>query len=125
MAAATLLAYNLDHFTLERLGAICAAQGFRLREVTPEEYALPIGALAGIPIRRAAQAESIDRFNVPMLVMCGMLADQLNAFLSALKEAGIRIPLKAVLTPSNVAWTSSALHAALSSEHAQIHRPNT
>ena len=117
MAGATVLAYNLDVFALGKLDAACRAAGAQLRAVKADEFALPVGALAGIPVRRAAGSAADAGFTEPMLVMCGMLSDQLDAFLAALREAGLRVPLKAVLTPTNVAWTSAALRDELTREH--------
>ena len=119
MAEPLLLTYNLNSLTAEGVKALCRRQGIRFREVAPAEYALPIGALAGIPVA-AGGMPSADAFDEPMLVMCHMLSDQLDAFLAALREAGLRVPLKAVLTPSNVAWNSAALYAELSREHAEM-----
>lgn len=119
MTEPTVLAYNLDVFAQGRLDAACRSVGARMRLVAREEYALPVAALAGIPVRRAADTAGGD-FTEPMLVMCGMLSDQLDAFLAALRQAGLRVPLKAVLTPTNAAWPSTALHDELSREHEQM-----
>ena len=122
MANAMVLACNLDIFALGRLKDACAKCGATARIVKPEEYAMPIGALAGIPVRGASQGGAADGFSDPMLVMCGMLSDQLDAFLAALRVAGLRVPLKAVLTPSNVSWSLAALHEELAREHEEIAR---
>jgi len=120
MAEPLLLTYNLNSLTAEGVKALCRRQGIRFREVAPAEYALPIGALAGIPVA-AGGMPSADAFDEPMLVMCHMLSDQLDAFLAGLRESGLpRIPLKAVLTPTNVAWNSVALHEELAREHAAL-----
>ena len=118
MASPLLLTYNLNPLAGAGLAALCKRQGIRLRPVQPGEYALPIGALAGIPVSAATGAVPPSPFADEMLVMCHMLSDQLDAFLQGMRDLGIaRIPLKAVLTPSNVAWTSSRLHDELSREH--------
>lgn len=51
-----------------------------------------------------------------MIVMCGLTKPQFDAFLDALRMAGIRIGLKAVETESNQMWSGSELQKELSRE---------
>ena len=105
------------------LSDLCRSQGIGVREVSPGEYALPIGALAGIPISDKSAGTAIGRFEDEMLVMCHMLSDQLDAFLRAMRGCGMPpIALKAVLTPTNVTWNSLTLHDELSREHDAMQR---
>lgn len=125
MAKPLLLTYNLKPDTAVGLGKICQALDIRVRGVAREEYALPIGALAGMPVARpsSAEASAVPPFDEEMLVMCHMLSNELDAFLQAMREAGLpRIHLKAVLTPINVLWNSSDLHFELAREHTAMQR---
>ena len=122
MARPLLLTYNLDSQTLDGLRALCQAQGIALRAVAPWECGQPIGALAGIPVK-GAPSPADPGFREPMLVMCHMLSPQLDAFLEGMRRAGLpRIALKAILTPSNVTWSSRQLRDALAQEHAAMQR---
>lgn len=117
----TLLTYNLNPDTASRLEAVCREQGILLRAVKPFEYALPIGALAGIPVAKGSSGLPTGAFADEMLVMCHMLSHQLDAFLQGMRAGGVpRIPLKAVLTPTNVTWDSLRLHDELAREHAAM-----
>ncbi len=121
MAEPLVLTYNLDDVTAERFAALCRRQQIRCRAVRHDEYALPIGALAGIPVARAQKAAAAGGFGDPMLVMCHMLGDQLDAFLRGMRDEGLpRVALKAVLTPSNVTWNSCRLRDELAREHAAM-----
>ena len=125
MAKPLLLTYNLKPGTAARLDRICGNLGIRVREIERDEYALPIGALAGIPVTRpsSAEAPASPPFDDEMLVMCHMMSNELDAFLRAMREAGMpRIDLKAVLTPINVLWNSTDLHSELAREHASMQR---
>ena len=125
MAKPLLLTYNLKPDTKAGLDRVCGILGFRVRAVEKAEYALPIGALAGIPVARPLDAKppTATPFDDEMLVMCHMMSDELNAFLQAMKEEGLPgIGLKAVLTPVNVLWNSAALHTELAREHAAMQR---
>jgi len=125
MARPLLLTYNLKPGTVAGLDRICRDLGIRVRRVDHNEYALPIGALAGIPVARPSNAEAAAAppFDDEMLVMCHMMSNELDAFLQAMREAGMpRIGLKAVLTPVNVLWNSTDLHSELAREHASMQR---
>ena len=123
MAQPTLLTYNLKSGTKAGLDGICQRLNIHIREVGREEYALPIGALAGIPVMRTSAPVPVAAFEDEMLVMCHMLSDGLDAFLEAMRDGGLpRIPLKAVLTPANVTWNSTELRDALAREHSMMRR---
>ena len=118
MAQPLVLIYNLEAPVEARLTALCERQGITVRRVNPWEYGMPIGALAGIPVGRSAAPAMGASFSDPMLVMCHMLSPQLDAFLQGMRGEGIpRIALKAVLTPSNVTWSSVQLRGELMREH--------
>lgn len=125
MAKPLLLTYNLEPGTAAGLDKICRLLGIRVREIAREEYGLPIGALAGIPVTRPAGPEAtvVPPFDSEMLVMCHMMSNELDAFLQAMRREGLpRIELKAVLTPVNVLWNSADLHSELAREHAAMQR---
>ena len=99
--AQLLLTYNLKTGVSAGLYSICRSLGIRVREVDPREYGLPIGALAGIPIKGGASPSETPAppFDDEMLVMCHMISTELDAFLQAMRNQGLpRIALKAVLT---------------------------
>ena len=122
MAEPLLLTYNLNGLTAAGVRGVCEELGIRVREVRREEYALPIGALAGIPMATSG-APSGQAFDDEMLVMCHMLSDQLDAVLQGMRTRGVpRIALKAVLTPTNVTWSSAQLRDELAREHAAMAR---
>ena len=122
MLQPVLLTYNLKPDVAAGLREICRAQDIRMTPVSPDDWSKPVGALAGIPVARPRPAQPTAGFDDEMLVMCHMLSDQLDAFLGAMRASGLRVPLKAVLTPTNVAWDSAALHDELAREHAAMGR---
>ena len=54
--------------------------------------------------------------------MHGLAPAQFNALLDALRREGLRVALKAVVTDTNVAWSSELLHRELAAEHAAMQR---
>ena len=118
MAQPILLACNISPASAATLAALCERLGMRYRPVTALEYAVPIGALAGIPVAKHSGEAPALTFSEPMLVMCHLLAPDLDAFLSELRNSGLPpIPLKAVLTPTNVTWSARQLRDELTREH--------
>ena len=119
MSAPIVLCYNLGPEREARLRTLCLIQKLRLRPVAPEEYAEPIGALAGL--LPPAGSLAAEPFSDEMLVLCGFSEPALNAFLQGFRKAGLPpVALKAVLTPSNAVWDSRQLWLELRQEHAAM-----
>ena len=106
------------NFTPERLSTlreICKALSVALRPVSPQEAALPLGRLPDAP-----PAAGLMRmpFDGEMLLMARFPDPLTDAFLARLRQAGLSVPRKAVLTPFNALWDSARLYAELSREAA-------
>ena len=117
-----LLLYNIGKDKLPKIQFILLKLGLRARQVSPAEYAQPIGYLAGIegfaPNREAPEAP----FSGEMLVMAGLSSQQFSALLNALRQNRCTVALKAVLTETNAAWSSARLHRELSAEHEALQK---
>lgn len=114
MKQPVLLCYNLEK---EKYGKVrLAAMRFkvRVRPVGREEYACPLVALCDG--KEPAQADAAGSFQDEMLVMAYFPQVLVTQFLQALRKAGAAIALKAVLTPTNAAWSSLTLHGELCKE---------
>ncbi len=116
---AKVLLYN---FTDEKRRRAVKALLFRFaipcREVSPEAQAYPIGALLepnDLP-HPEGQAEEIEPFSDEMLVMHALSPRQFNGLLDGMRQAGVRVPLKAVVTPHNIGWSSRRLYGELRME---------
>jgi len=59
-------------------------------------------------------------FQEEMIVMLGLNARQFHGFLDGIRTAGVRVPLKAMATEHNIAWTARELHRELAAEHASM-----
>lgn len=126
MIRPTLLAFAVSDDRLSRLRFYCMKLGITVKPVAPEDYAQPLGALLGLQ-ERVNAAVSNDAAVGEMLVMAAFDNALVNRFLAALRQ--LRIPpfrLKAMLTPTNIAWNACHLYTELSAEHAameRIHEP--
>lgn len=78
-----------------------------------------IGFLMGLSAFSSSAAEPVlIEEEAPLMVMSGMTDALLGQLLTALKEGGVRIPYKAVVTENNVNWPLGELFAEIRSEHA-------
>ena len=120
---ATVLLYNIrQREKLGKIKFILFKLGLRARQVSPEEYAQPIGYLAGLEGFEPAEAAPGEPFTGEMLVMAGLSSQQFSAFLNALRQNRCTVALKAVLTDTNAAWDSQRLHRELSAEHEALRK---
>ena len=126
MTRPTLLTYAVPEDRLSRLRFCCMKLGIVVKPVSPDAYAQPLGALLGL--QESTDAADEDHAEVgEMLVLAAFDNALVNRFLAALRQ--LRIPpfrLKAMLTPTNIAWDARRLYAELSAEHAameRIHEP--
>ncbi len=91
--------------------------GLKLTAVPPERQGLTVEALfAGETAEGAAEAP----FAEELLVLCGVGAGAMNLLLAELRRRHVPIALKAVMTPTNAAWTVQQLHAELCREREAI-----
>lgn len=107
----TVLCYALSDARFAAVAALCGAQGCTARRVAAEDYGRPIGALLGFPSGDRPGGGAVVE---EMLVLCGFTPDRLDDFLAAFPAQGVPgVALKAVLTPSNAAWSAGELCAEL------------
>ena len=115
-----ILCYNIQPEKLGRIRVLCLQLGIRVRVAQPEEFAFPIGVLAGVTDapKNPAPAEPFDD---EMLVMAHFKPRMLDAFLEGFRQNRIpSVALKAMLTQTNAAWPAHRLHQAIAEEHAQM-----
>ena len=115
MAVETVLMYNCSGEQWAKLRQIFLMLRVRIRPVEPDQYGLTLENLLSKSPEKAAVEEE---FHDPMLVFCGISHEKLDHLLTTMGRAGLpRIALKAMLTPTNRAWTSQQLWTELRREH--------
>ena len=112
-----VLLYNLSGEKRKKVRVCLTRLGLRGRDVTEEEFGLPIGRLAGLEGFAEAEAAEYEPFRNEMLVLNGLTDGQLNALLTSLRTARAAVALKAVITEHNASWTGSQLCRELLQEH--------
>ena len=124
MARPTILALNLTDERQSKLRFICMKLGLLMKTVPAEDFHQPIGALCGLLPRAEGAAEA--SFADELLVFCHMSSMQVNRFLQTARQMRFApVALKAILTPTNAAWTPVQLCAELKQERAAIMQGET
>ncbi len=94
----------------------------RIKTISPEEFAHPIGYLLGLDGYEASDAPADARFfEDEMMVMAGFTSYDIDQVIHGFHKRRIQgIPLKAVVTPHNQEWTSYKLYGDLKKEHEKM-----
>lgn len=114
-----VLIYNLDPQADAKVKMLCRKMMIGSRTVEKADYSRTLGDLLGLD--GDDRREEGDDFNEPMLYLAG-LDGMLNLFLDQLRRNRIVVPLKAVMTESNLRFTSYELHRELCAEREAIAR---
>ena len=120
-----ILTYAIRKEDRSRLSDLLRSLSLRERPVLPQEEEKAVGFLAGLPgasetpaqepaPAEAASYDAAKREGV--ILLCGLSQPRMNAFLRALRRAGIT-PIRAALTQTNREWSFRSLLMALSQEH--------
>lgn len=120
----TILTFNLTDARLSKLRFLCMKLGLMVKPVPAEDCCQPISALCGLS--NPADAAPAEAFSEEMLVFCHMDNAAVNRFLQTAKQMRFApVALKAILTPTNAAWTPAQLCAELRDERAAVMQGTT
>ena len=97
----------------EILGEVCKAFGAQMRCISPGELSLTVEQVC----RSCAKQPEKPFAERELLLFSGFSGGELGAAVSALRQAGLYVPLKAVRTASNGGWSLAALLDELSLEY--------
>ena len=85
---------------------------------------LDFAQTVGFALGRAGFAQSADTAEAPeqpMLVLDGFTSKRLDVLLRELRQHGVSVPYKAIVTEHNLPWTLRALYDELVREHEAMH----
>ena len=66
----------------------------------------------------ASPVSAVSAFTDPMIIFAVLSNQEVSDLIDRMNQAGVSIPLKAVLTPTSKDWTPVYLHEHLKEEHA-------
>ena len=113
MIKQSVLLYNCSGHQWTKLHQMMMMLRFRIRVIKPEQLAQGQGD--------ALEENIPEAFPESMMVFCGVNQAQLNAILNAIRLSKLPpIPLKAVLTETNLQWNSVQLRDELLQEKEAI-----
>ncbi len=122
-AQATVALYGLDAGSErgDAVRAVMESLGVRVRTVGPENLDDLVGAVAGLPgMRMHGKAAPQDVSCEEFMLVCSMDGPKLNEVLAAMREAGVPVAHKAMLTAHNRLWPLRVLMAEVAREHAAM-----
>ncbi len=122
---ALLFSFRPEERTM-RIIRYLTAQGVSVRTVPAEELNETLGYLFSLPGYEKRSSPAFLTQSVPeMLVMHGFDQTMLDAFLRFFRTENVRrVDLKAVLTPTNAAWTAVELSRHLTLERNAMQKRN-
>ena len=100
----TILLFNItDRNTKLKLERILLPLKLRIRRIPVSQYGQTLA------------------FSDPMMIFAGLSEMTLDRVLTGLRAQQIRIPYKAILTPTNQHWTPEECFIEIKKEHEQMH----
>ena len=115
----TILTFNLNENRLSKLRFLCMKLGLAVKPIPAADFSQPIGALCGLA--DPAETTPADAFPEEMLIFCHMDNAAVNRFLQTTRQMRYApVALKAILTPTNAAWTPAQLCAELKQERQAV-----
>lgn len=100
------------------LNQVCEEMNIQLLPVSSGQGGQTIAALLGSPGSGGKAVLPLPP--EPVMVLCGFTMDRMERFLDRLRESGVPPMLKAMVTPTNLGWTFSALAQELARERSSI-----
>ena len=118
MAQPIVLLCNFTGDRRAKLNMLCMRHKIRIRPVEPADFGQTLGALCGFAAPADSPAADQQPFTDELLLMANFTPALANNLLKGMRQAQLSVPLKAVLTPTNVSWTLYQLHEEISAEAA-------
>ncbi len=110
-----ILMYNINGKKAITLKNICRALNISYREIDKADYGYKLGNLLGINDDNNVKAG--ESFDDEMLYLVGFNDGLLNIFLKLSRSKKCVVALKAVMTETNMNYTSFELYNEISAEH--------
>lgn len=110
-----ILMYNIAPKKAIEIKKICRALYIQYREIEETDFGYKLGYLLGVTDDNAQNAG--ESFSEEMLYLADFSDGLLNIFLKLSRSKKCSVALKAVMTETNVNYTSYELYNEISAEH--------
>ena len=91
----------------QQVKTVLVCMGARIRNIAAADF--------------AQSADTAEAPEQPMLVLDGFTSKRLDVLLRELRQHGVSVPYKAIVTEHNLPWTLRALYDELVREHEAMH----
>lgn len=118
-----ILAYNFSDERLSGVKRSAVAVKAAVKAVPAESFGEKIGNLIGLPGFEQDSSVPESVFQDEMLLMSGFDSADIDMLIKALRKYGVgRVALKAIVTETNIGWSSAELHDAVKADHEEMQR---
>ncbi len=118
-----ILLYNFSGERLSGVKRSAALLRAAVKEIPKESYGQKLGYLAEVKGYERQEPDSQESFDEEMLIMSGFTGDDIEMLIKSLHRHGVgRIALKAIITQTNIEWTSTQLYRAVREDHEEMMR---
>lgn len=114
-----ILCYNVDGEAFAELKALASRLGAETVLVSAEDFGKPIAVVAS-GVKAVSNPLAVPSFSESMAVFVSVPDAMLDVLLSSMRKRGIKISLKAVLTPTNALWDALSLYKELCRERKEF-----
>lgn len=116
------LFYNFSEERMRKAKFALLLLKIRTKTVSKSDYGQPLGYLAGIKgIEPASEDYDGTSFEEEMIVLHNFTSKTIDSLIRALNKCGVgRVPLKAVITPTNKDWNSVQLYNAVKADYEEM-----
>ncbi|HBM99233.1 MAG TPA: DUF3783 domain-containing protein [Ruminococcus sp.] len=120
------LFYNFSEERMRKAKFALLPLKIRTKAVSKTDYNQPLGYLVGIKGIEPAETEfDGNGFDEEMIVMHNFTSKTVDGLIRALNKCGVgRVPLKAVITPTNKDWNSVQLYNAVKADFNEMSGKN-
>lgn len=120
------LFYNFSEERMRKARLALLPLKIRTKIIDKSEYNQPLGYLASIKgIEPASEEFDGTGFDEEMIVLHNFTSKTIDALIRALNKCGVgRVPLKAVITPTNKDWNSLQLYKAVKADFDEMSGKN-
>lgn len=122
----TILLFRTGKTEEQKIRRLAGAKKIRVIRAEAVDLDKPLAAYLqkGLPV----SGETSDEKDVPsesLLVFCDLTQKHFDKMLFEIRQAGIHVDYKAVLTPVNRTWTVRKLYGELAREHREIQQQSS
>lgn len=117
-----VLCYGIEGEKKEQLAALFDQEAVPYKEAGTADLCQKAGFLCGLPGFEAGEAVEREIFPREAMIFCGFKDRELDRVLMLLRENGLKVALKAALTPTNQHWSLGDLLTEIAKEHEEMSR---